>query len=226
MSELSAITVLIGIGVGTIVVFAQTHVVARLGIVLGFLGLRGGYPKIFSKQCEGVARGCGGGRGALFIPAALAMLIATAATFWDQRDGFVSDYSDVTVAAVATADVQSAETKYANGHFKTLSLVNGQPIRMLVDTGASIVMLRHEDAVSAGFVIGDLTFDTPVLTANGPGYMAVARMETIAVEGVSVAGLKVAIAKPGQLHTSLLGMNFIAALDEVIIRKDRMIFKN
>jgi len=134
--------------------------------------------------------------------------------------------SSVLTAAVAIPEGEHVETKYSNGHFKALSKVNGAPVRMLVDTGASIVMLKYEDAQAAGLVDDTLIFNTPILTANGQSSIALTTIDEISVKGVVVSNIEVAVTQPGQLHTSLLGMNFLSELDEVLIKNDRMIFRN
>ena len=57
--------------------------------------------------------------------------------------------------------------KRLDGHFTAKVEVNGKPISMIVDTGASTVVLRPEDAKKAGIDTSGLSFTVPVLTANG-----------------------------------------------------------
>ena len=54
-----------------------------------------------------------------------------------------------------------------DGHFTANVEVNGKMISMIVDTGASTIVLRPEDAKRAGVDISNLTYRVPVLTANG-----------------------------------------------------------
>jgi aspartyl protease family protein len=53
------------------------------------------------------------------------------------------------------------------GHFRVSTAINGVPIVMLVDTGASVVTLTREDAMAAGIEVASLTYSVPVFTANG-----------------------------------------------------------
>ena len=48
--------------------------------------------------------------------------------------------------------------KLLNGHFEADVAVNGQTIQMLVDTGASMVALSHEDAEALGIDPASLTY--------------------------------------------------------------------
>lgn len=167
------------------------------------------------------SHGNGGGRGA----AVSALALMTCAMIFEGPSGSQvnqeAQFDQISSAAVADASV----TQGKGGHFKAMSLVNGQPIEMMVDTGSSVVLLRHEDAQAAGFDMAALSFDTPVYTANGKSFVARTQIASISLNGVWVQNIAAAIAQPGQVHKSLLGMSFINALDEVIIRGNQMIFK-
>ena len=54
-----------------------------------------------------------------------------------------------------------------NGHFAARTIVNGQTMMMLVDTGASSIVLKASDARTAGINVNQLNFKIPVRTANG-----------------------------------------------------------
>ncbi|MEO0798506.1 MAG: TIGR02281 family clan AA aspartic protease [Pseudomonadota bacterium] len=102
--------------------------------------------------------------------------------------------------------------KRSDGHFVVRSEVNGRPVTMLVDTGASTVVLTVRDAESAGINVGQLSFSIPVSTANGTGFAASARVNSLSIGGITRGNLKVLVAKSGALRESLLGMNFLRQL--------------
>lgn len=54
------------------------------------------------------------------------------------------------------------------GHFTVTAAVNGAPVRLVVDTGASLVALTVFDAQAAGFDRASLVFNGLTKTANGP----------------------------------------------------------
>ena len=54
-----------------------------------------------------------------------------------------------------------------NGHFVVTAQINGRSVKVLVDTGASAVALSYENAQDLGLHPSSLTFDVPVVTANG-----------------------------------------------------------
>ena len=102
--------------------------------------------------------------------------------------------------------------KRRDGHFIARSQVNGKTITMLVDTGASTIVLRNSDARAAGINVDGLTYAVPVQTANGAAFAAATNISSIAVGPIVMYNLRILVAKPGVLRESLLGMNFLTKL--------------
>lgn len=99
-----------------------------------------------------------------------------------------------------------------SGHFVATATVKGKKVEMIVDTGASTVVLRHEDAKRLGINTRSLRYNVPVQTANGPSQAARVELESIGIGNVGIKGVEALIAKPGTLHQSLLGMSFLSRL--------------
>jgi len=138
---------------------------------------------------------------------------------------FVQKAPMTDVAAVA--NVQSSDVMRAfDGQFRATADVNGGEIEMLFDTGASIVLLTHKDALAVGLDPDTLRFKLPILTANGKSHVAPVTLEQVRIGNVAVQNVRAAVAKPGQLHASLLGTSFIGEIEEAVIRKDRLILRN
>ena len=116
--------------------------------------------------------------------------------------------------------------KADNGHFEARILVNGTPVRAVVDTGATSTVLTAEDAQAAGFNPATLNFTIPVSTANGMARAAAVRTNDVAIGGISRKDMSVMVAAPGMLGQSLLGMNFISSLSGFDVRGDRMILRD
>ncbi|TIL41836.1 TIGR02281 family clan AA aspartic protease [Mesorhizobium sp.] len=116
--------------------------------------------------------------------------------------------------------------KAGNGHFEARILVNGTPVRAVVDTGATSTVLTAQDAQAAGFNPAALNFTIPVSTANGMARAAVVRTDELAIGGIVRKDMPVMIAAPGMLAQSLLGMNFIGSLSGFDVRGDRMILRD
>ena len=102
--------------------------------------------------------------------------------------------------------------KRSDGHFTAKSSVNGANVTMLVDTGASTIVLSASDARTAGIDVDSLKFTVPVQTANGTAFAAATRLSSISVGPIRMYNVDALIARPGVLRESLLGMNFLTRL--------------
>jgi aspartyl protease family protein len=102
--------------------------------------------------------------------------------------------------------------KRLDGHFTAKVRVNGKPISMIVDTGASSIVLRPEDAEKAGIDTKALTYRVPVLTANGRAMAARIRLDKVAIGPLDRKRVDALVAQPGALTQSLLGMSFLSRL--------------
>jgi aspartyl protease family protein len=102
--------------------------------------------------------------------------------------------------------------KRLDGHFNANVAVNGKTIAMIVDTGASTIVLRPEDAVKAGVDIDRLTYSVPVLTANGRTFAARVRLNTVSIGPLDRKNVDALVAKRGAMSESLLGMSFLSRL--------------
>ncbi len=102
--------------------------------------------------------------------------------------------------------------KRPDGHFMAKTTVNGVTLGMLVDTGASTVVLKPADAQKLGIDVEGLRYTVPVQTANGTTYAAHVRLRTLAVGSISVNEVEALVAKPGALKENLLGMSFLSRL--------------
>jgi aspartyl protease family protein len=116
--------------------------------------------------------------------------------------------------------------KADNGHFEARILVNGAPVRTVVDTGATSIVLTSEDAQAAGFNPAALSYTIQVSTANGMARAAAVKTKEVSIGGIVRKDMPVMIAAPGMLGQSLLGMNFIGSLSGFDVRGDRMILRD
>ncbi|MGH7186302.1 MAG: retropepsin-like aspartic protease family protein [Pseudomonadota bacterium] len=102
--------------------------------------------------------------------------------------------------------------KRLDGHFTATVKVNGKSLSMIVDTGASTIVLRPEDAKKAGIDVSRLTYRVPVLTANGRTIAARVRLDEVAIGPLDRKKVDALVAQPGALTQSLLGMSFLSRL--------------
>lgn len=109
------------------------------------------------------------------------------------------------------------------GGFPVRAQVNGARIPMLLDTGASAVVLTQEAAKAAGLPIEVLTYDVNVDTANGRTRAALVTLDKLAVGSIVERSVPALIAQPGQLRVSLLGMTFLNRLERWEVRGEKLV---
>ncbi|MCJ8518111.1 aspartyl protease family protein [Pseudorhizobium tarimense] len=108
------------------------------------------------------------------------------------------------------------------GHFATNATINGQPVSMLVDTGASAVVLSYDDAERIGIDPTSLAFTINVQTANGRATAAPVRLDEIAIGPIVRRSVRAMVTEDGRLHQSLLGMSFLSTLGSLQIQTDEL----
>lgn len=116
---------------------------------------------------------------------------------------------------------QTRFPRAADHHFYLTAEVNGAPVRFLVDTGASYVLLRPEDAKRAGILVDASSYSVEARSASGDVTIAPTKLNQIIVGGVERRNVEAAVAPRG-LDVSLLGQSFLAKLDSVVIRGDHL----
>lgn len=94
-----------------------------------------------------------------------------------------------------------------HGNFAVPAMINGVPIRAVVDTGANLVALTLDDAQAAGIGRSELVFSGITLTANGPARFAPVTLREVRIDRVAVENVRAAVME--NLHQSLLGMSFL-----------------
>ncbi len=111
-------------------------------------------------------------------------------------------------------------TANERGHVVLDAAVNGAPVLMLVDTGASLVTLTPADARSAGINPARLAFSGHVNTANGTARMAPVTLREIRIDQLSLYDVPAAVLE--HLNVSLLGMSFLSRLQGYEMRDGKL----
>lgn len=132
--------------------------------------------------------------------------------------------SESRLAVVRPEQWQSGQTVLArerDGHFYADANVDGVRLRLLVDTGASIVALTGDDAAALG-----LTWDESSLKPIGRGASGVVhgipvRIDRMEVDGIEARSIEAAIIPDG-LDVSLLGQSFLSQVATVEISGNEM----
>jgi aspartyl protease family protein len=112
----------------------------------------------------------------------------------------------------------------ADQHFRIDAQVDGQPLRFLVDTGASGVVLTRQDATRLGYAPETLKFTQTFETANGVTRGAPIRLRQIRIGPLAFDDVPASV-NEGDLGQSLLGMRLLQRLSSIEIRNDTLVIK-
>ena len=107
-----------------------------------------------------------------------------------------------------------------DSHFYADAELNGAPVRFLVDTGATSVLLTAEDARRAG--IGAGNYSERAVGAGGEIRLMPAEIARFALGPMVFDNVPVFVAEEGQLPVSLLGQAFLSRAGTVTIEGDRL----
>jgi aspartyl protease family protein len=111
------------------------------------------------------------------------------------------------------------------GDFAITAHINGARVAMVLDTGASSVVLTRDDAKKAGLPLEVLNYTVNIDTANGRTRAAPVTLERIAIGDLTERSVEALVAQPGQLRMSLLGMSFLNRLQSWQVNGDRLILR-
>lgn len=158
------------------------------------------------------------------LQSAIVMVMATASSlsvaFWlthaDARNREARAETVVSAPAVASVHATSKSgaaqvLRSADGHYWAEASIDGRAVRVLVDTGASVVALTREDALRLGLKLTPKDFDKTVQTAAGPARAAAITLHSVAIAGAEVNDVQALVVEQG-LSQSLLGMSYLGRL--------------
>jgi aspartyl protease family protein len=140
--------------------------------------------------------------------------------------GFRGQLAEGLAPAGATVEAgdRIALRRGRDGHFAATLEVNGAPVRFLVDTGATSMVLARDDARRVGIDLDGLIYSVPSMTANGPVYSAPVRLAEVRF-GPHVDRDVAATVSGGGLGISLLGMGYLDRFRSLTIEGDRMLLE-
>ena len=110
----------------------------------------------------------------------------------------------------------------AGGHYELSIFLNGTPVKFLVDTGASQIVLTREDAARIGIDTGSLAYVGTAFTANGPVGTAPVWIDELRL-GPWIDSDVRAVVNEGDLFQSLLGMDYLSRIGRIEIEGGRMV---
>ncbi len=104
-------------------------------------------------------------------------------------------------------------------------MINGHGLGVMIDTGATSVALRFEDAARLGLHAEPEEFTVPIATANGSTRAARAILQEIRIGNIRVRNVEALIVPAKALTTNLMGMSFLKRLTKVQIAGSRLVLE-
>jgi aspartyl protease family protein len=108
------------------------------------------------------------------------------------------------------------------GEFALQARINGVPAPMVIDTGATSVVLTYETARAAGLPLELLEYDVEVETAGGHTRAARLTLDRLAIGKLVERSVPALVVPRGQMKTNLLGMSFLDRLESWEVHADRL----
>ncbi|KQS55409.1 hypothetical protein ASG17_04810 [Brevundimonas sp. Leaf363] len=146
-----------------------------------------------------------------------ALCASLSAAFWIHRldqPGTAQAAPAVVAAAPVARGSDTQIVKGPDGHYWAEARIDGRAVRVLVDTGASVVALTRDDAARLGLSPKSEDFTARVETASGPVRAAPVTLSVVAVAGAEVRQVQALIVEEG-LPYSLLGMSYLGKLSSM-----------
>jgi aspartyl protease family protein len=112
-----------------------------------------------------------------------------------------------------------------DGHFAVQSRVNGVFTDFMIDTGASLVVLRESDAANVGLRPMPADYTAVVSTANGKVKAAPIKLDRIEVGGITVYDVPALVLPDDILGKNLLGMAFLSRLRRYEVADGRLVME-
>jgi aspartyl protease family protein len=110
----------------------------------------------------------------------------------------------------------------STGEFALQAKINGVSAPMVIDTGATSVVLTYETAKAAGLPLEVLDYDVDVETAGGHTKAARLTLDRLAVGKLVERSIPALVVPRGQMKTNLLGMSFLDRLESWEVHPDRL----
>ena len=115
-----------------------------------------------------------------------------------------------------------AVPRQPDGHYYVTAEVNDAPIRFVVDTGATDMVLTQEDAARAGLDPAELDYLGRANTANGEVRTARVTLDRVRLGSVTDLDVR-AVVNSGEMEQSLLGMGYLQRWGEIRIANGELI---
>jgi aspartyl protease family protein len=111
------------------------------------------------------------------------------------------------------------------GEFALLARINGVSAPMVIDTGATSVVLTYDTAKAIGLPLELLEYDVDLQTAGGHTKAARLTLDRLAIGKLVERSVPALVVPHGQMKTNLLGMSFLDRLESWEVRSDRLVLR-
>jgi aspartyl protease family protein len=111
------------------------------------------------------------------------------------------------------------------GEFAIHARINGVTAPMVIDTGATAVVLTYETAKAIGLPLELLEYDVDVETAGGHTKAARLTLDRLAIGRLVERSVPALVVPHGQMKTNLLGMSFLDRLESWEVRADHLMLR-
>ena len=112
-----------------------------------------------------------------------------------------------------------------SGEFAVQAKINGVAAAMVVDTGATSVVLTYETAKAVGLPLELLEYDVDVQTAGGRTKAARLTLDRLAIGKLVERSVPALVVPHGQMKTNLLGMSFLDRLESWEVRNEHLVLR-
>ena len=113
----------------------------------------------------------------------------------------------------------------SNGEFAVQARINGVAAAMVVDTGATSVVLTYETAKAVGLPLELLEYNIDVQTAGGHTKAARLWLDRMTIGKLVERSVPALVVPRGQMKTNLLGMSFLDRLESLEVRADQLMLR-
>lgn len=156
--------------------------------------------------------------------------VAVGPTFSEQAGGDHSNWTTQrskrggSASASSNSKASGGEVRLGrsgDSHFYADTNIDGTDIRMMVDSGASIIALTRRDAEAIGIDVDRLPVSGTARTAGGDIPMRTVMLDSVEVDGLEVRQVPAAVID-ADMGVSLLGQSYLSRLAAVNVEGDTM----
>ena len=112
-----------------------------------------------------------------------------------------------------------------NGDFALRARINGVSAPMVIDTGATSVVLTYETAKAAGMPVELANYNVDVETAGGRVRAARLTLDRLSIGRLVELSVPALVVPRGQMKTNLLGMSFLNRLESWEVRPEKLVLQ-